>query len=299
MLTAAQLLHVWPNTPNPAELARAISEAWDAYGVTSKASRASFLGIGGNETGGGATIGREDMRYSPRRAAELFTKARNNPAACHDRCASVPQDRGRRFASWIYADLYGNGDEASEDGWKFRGGGIWQITFKGTYLPCGQAIGIDLVREPDLITTPKAAALAACWFMCAYKPAIIRQFNAGTIEGFLAGGALVGWTNEHHTAVRLGYRERAMQAVEGDDRPAPRERLLYLGAEPGSDVLELEQLLARRGLLEVAPDVHFDATTRAAVVAFQRRAFTAPGDHDGIAGAKTMAALRDAVKEAA
>lgn len=69
------------------------------------------------------------------------------------------------FASRIYANRNGNGDEASGDGYRYRGGGLPQLTFKDNYRMCGNALGIDLVESPDLVrTVPKIAALAAGWF---------------------------------------------------------------------------------------------------------------------------------------
>jgi putative chitinase len=236
MLTREQLLAVFPNATDPDAYAEAIAAAWDRFGFTTKGARAGFLGIIGNETGGLRTIGREDMRYSAERAFELFPKARQNPDVCRDRCSSVPQDKGRRFASWIYADLYGNGPEATEDGWKYRGGGMVQLTFKSTYAACGEAAGIDLVGNPDLIVTPAAAALSACWFMARYKPAILAHFDRGTANDFLAGGALVGWTNDHHTGVRLGFRDKALAVVDGGkpvDLRAVQSALAAAGHDPG------------------------------------------------------------------
>lgn len=301
MLTLAQFRHVYPNATDAEAKTVAIASAWEAFGVTTKAARAAFLGIWGNETGGMITIGREDMRYSAERAFQLFQKARAFPEVTRQRCSTVPVDAGRRFASWIYADLYGNGPEATEDGWRFRGGGMTQLTFKSTYAACGKAVGIDLEADPDLITTPMAAALSAVWFGARYKPAVLRYFNTGTDADFHAGGALVGWTNEHHTAVRMKYRARALEVLDGAEasEAPPPARLLYLGVHSGADVGELQRLLAAQGVYRGEIDNDFGELTRAAVVAFQKRTFTAPGDHDGVVGDKTWAALRAAVKVAA
>ena len=79
----------------------------------------------------------------------------------------------------------------------------------------------------------------------------------------------------------------------------PPARLLYLGVHSGADVGELQRLLAAQGVYRGEIDNDFGELTRAAVVAFQKRTFTAPGDHDGVVGDKTWAALRAAVKVAA
>lgn len=239
-LTPAQVSAIFPNAADPIAYAACIGAAWDRFGFTTKSARAAWCGVIGNETGGLRTIGREDMRYTFDRALQLFPKVANHPDAARSRLDTVPVDKGRRFASWIYADLYGNGPEATEDGWRFRGGGMVQLTFKSTYADCGRAIGIDLESNPDLIVTPEAAALSACWFMAVYKPAILRYFNTGDFGDFLAGGKLVGWTNEHHTKVRAAYRKAALDVLDGEAPldVAAMQRALNVGEPPMAMLVE-------------------------------------------------------------
>lgn len=293
-LTLSQLKSICPSARDPEALVPAIVAAWDRFGFTTRQARAAWFGIVGNETGGLAQIGREDMRYSAERAFELFPKARQHPEVCRDRCSSVRMDKGRRFASWIYADLYGNGDEASEDGWDYRGGGMTQLTFRSAYASCGAAIDVDLVGDPELIVTPRVAALSSCWFMAAYKPQILRLFRTGGDADFLAGGRMVGWTTPEHTARRLAYRGEAMEVLDGDDMPmqGPVVRLLHRGVQPGPDVGALEAALAGQGLYRGVVDNDFDALTEAAVIAFQRRTWpTQPHQWDGVVGRLTREQL--------
>ena len=58
----------------------------------------------------------------------------------------------------------GNRDEASGDGFRFRGRGLVQLTGHDSYWHCGQALGQDFVMNPDLVATPMFAALSAGWF---------------------------------------------------------------------------------------------------------------------------------------
>lgn len=58
----------------------------------------------------------------------------------------------------------GNGDEASGDGWRFRGRGLLQITGRGMYQRCGDALGLPLLEQPDLLLQPEQAVLSAAWF---------------------------------------------------------------------------------------------------------------------------------------
>lgn len=64
------------------------------------------------------------------------------------------------LANLVYANRNGNGDEASGDGHKYRGGGYIQLTGKANYAAVGARIGVDLVKQPALVCDPEIAAKA-------------------------------------------------------------------------------------------------------------------------------------------
>ena len=68
----------------------------------------------------------------------------------------------RAFFNAIYSNRYGNGPE---DGYKYRGRGFNQLTFKGSYEKYGKLIGADLVNNPDLLNNPSIAADVAITFL--------------------------------------------------------------------------------------------------------------------------------------
>jgi putative chitinase len=78
--------------------------------------------------------------------------------------ALIYQHRPVKIACRAYANRYGNGDEASGDGWKNRGRGFIQITFHDNYVACGTALGLDLVENPDILLIPDNAAASAGWY---------------------------------------------------------------------------------------------------------------------------------------
>ena len=70
----------------------------------------------------------------------------------------------QKIANRIYANRMGNRDEASGDGFRFRGRGAIQLTGHDNYWHCGQALGQDFVMNPNLVATPMFAAMSAGWF---------------------------------------------------------------------------------------------------------------------------------------
>ena len=68
------------------------------------------------------------------------------------------------IANYVYAGRMGNGDEASGDGWRYRGRGVIQITGRSNYMRFGRAIGADLIASPELLEADDLACRSAAWF---------------------------------------------------------------------------------------------------------------------------------------
>ncbi|CAB5194961.1 COG3179 Predicted chitinase [uncultured Caudovirales phage] len=69
-----------------------------------------------------------------------------------------------KIANRAYCDRMGNGDEASGDGWKYRGRGLIQLTGKDNYAAFSLDADNEALVNPDLVAEPELAALSAGWF---------------------------------------------------------------------------------------------------------------------------------------
>jgi predicted chitinase len=70
-----------------------------------------------------------------------------------------------KLGNFIYANKLGNGNEASGDGYRFRGRGLIQLTGRSEYGEFGAAIGMTAEQVSDYCETPEGAAISGCWYL--------------------------------------------------------------------------------------------------------------------------------------
>ncbi len=85
----------------------------------------------------------------------------------------------------------GNGDEASGEGFAFRGRGLIQLTGKSNYQSFADSLEIDVVEATEYLETFEGAAQSACWFWESNKLndiadkgdilTLTKRINGGTI----------------------------------------------------------------------------------------------------------------------
>lgn len=145
----------------------ALQKACDKYDIDNRRRVAMFLGNIGVETGGLTTLV-EGLNYSAARLAVVWpnryavdSKAiKKVPNALANKLAGKPQD----IANNVYANRLGNGNEASGDGWKYRGQGPIQATGKSNITEILKAIGYPADTNPEVLQKPDAGALSAAYF---------------------------------------------------------------------------------------------------------------------------------------
>lgn len=127
----------------------------------------------------------ENLNYSEEALLRVFPKYFNTTTA--KAYARNPQ----KIANKVYANRMGNGDEASGDGWKFRGHGAMQLTGRKNYELFDAYVPDNIIDNPDLVSS-KYPLLSAAWFwyvnninVIADKgedvTAVRKKINGGTI----------------------------------------------------------------------------------------------------------------------
>lgn len=181
MVNAEQLkaLHIDPKWVDP------LNETFERFGILTPRQQAAFIGQCGHECAHFRVL-EENLNYR----AETLTKlwAKRFPTL---EFAKQYERNPKKIANYVYANRMGNRDEASGDGFRFRGRGCVQLTGSANYYHAGKALGVDFIMEPDLVATPQYAALTAGHFWNTQKLnpiaesgnnlALTKKINGGTI----------------------------------------------------------------------------------------------------------------------
>jgi putative chitinase len=141
-----------------AEWVDALNETFHRFNIDTKRKQAAFIGQCSHECGNFRTL-EENLNYRAETLMKLWPK--RFPTL---EFAKQYERQPRKIANSVYSNRMGNRDEASGDGFRFRGRGAIQLTGHSSYFHAGKALGVDFVMEPDLVATPKYAALTAGWF---------------------------------------------------------------------------------------------------------------------------------------
>lgn len=140
----------------PAGVLAALPRVVEAFQINSDLRLAHFLAQCGHESAG-FTATSESLNYSADALKKTFAKYFPDDLA--NRYARQPAKVGAR----VYANRMGNGDEASGEGYVYRGRGYLQITGKANYARLAKGLAIDLLTSPDLVAS-EFPLLSAAWF---------------------------------------------------------------------------------------------------------------------------------------
>ena len=133
-----------------------LNQVFVKYDIGTPKRQAAFIGQCAVESANFTRL-QENLNYSAQRLTQVWFSRFPNVSMAEP-YAHNPE----KLANFVYAGRMGNLQDG--DGWKFHGRGLIQLTGRENYANCGSGIGVDIIDNPDLLLTPKYAALSAGWF---------------------------------------------------------------------------------------------------------------------------------------
>jgi len=188
MLTLSQLKQLLPKNPYVEHWHHALSQLLPDYDINTPNRIAAFVAQCAHESGGFMVL-KENLNYKAATLRKIFPKYFPNDQIAQE-YASKP-NKQVAIASKVYANRMGNGDEASQEGWKFCGRGLIQLTGRSNYQAFADSLEMDINDVPEYLATFEGAAQSACWFWETNKLnqwadagdilTLTKRINGGTI----------------------------------------------------------------------------------------------------------------------
>lgn len=155
-ITAQQLLQILPNASQVAGIfVPVLNTAMSRYQIIGAKRVAAFIAQVGHESGHLTRLV-ENLNYSADALRNTW------PSRFDLALARAFARKPEQIANIAYGNRMGN--ITLGDGWKYRGRGLIQITGKNNYRACGEALGLDLIAQPELLEKPQHACMSAAWF---------------------------------------------------------------------------------------------------------------------------------------
>jgi predicted chitinase len=184
----------------------ALSAAFTKYSLVSHRRMAAAVGQFLVEAGAAFQEVVENLRYThAERMHEVF------PHAFPTLGAAEPfVGRSEAIANRVYANRLGNGDEASGDGYRFRGRGLIQLTGRTEYTQFAASIGKTADEVTAYCETPEGAAMSGCWYLSSRGCLpLADNWQLSEITFRVNGAAMLG--NDQ----RIAYSNAMLKALGG------------------------------------------------------------------------------------
>lgn len=198
MITTETLHKFAPKIKDAEVHAQALEMARKTSSVDTPRRLCHFMGQIYVETGGFTRMV-ENLNYkNPERLDAIFSAVKGIQDA-RTLIAAGPE----AIANRVYAKRLGNGDEASGDGWRYRGSGYKQLTGRANYRDIGALVKLPIEEDPEMARAPQSAALIAFkfWDVRGCSPLA----DKGDVEGVTAkinGPAKLGLTERREATLR-------------------------------------------------------------------------------------------------
>jgi putative chitinase len=161
MLTLSQLKQLLPKNPYVEHWHHALFQLLPDYDINTPNRIAAFVAQCAHESGGFMVL-KENLNYKAATLRKIFPKYFPNDQIAQE-YASKP-NKQVAIASKVYANRMGNGDEASQEGYKFCGRGLIQLTGRSNYQAFADSLEMSIDDVPEYLQTFEGAAQSACWF---------------------------------------------------------------------------------------------------------------------------------------
>jgi len=133
-----------------------LNDCFDKYSINTSERQACFLAQVMHESNSFKNLS-ENLNYSAQGLMRTW------PSRFPDLdVAEKYEHNPEKIANKVYAGRMGNIEEG--DGWKYHGRGLIQLTGRENYANFGLNAGVDVLSNPDLLTTPEYASLSAGWY---------------------------------------------------------------------------------------------------------------------------------------
>ena len=275
--TADQLKLFLTGNANYMQWYQALCEFLPQHDIASKLRVAAFLAQTHHESAGFKFLS-ENLNYRWESLRRVWP--RHFPT---DQIAKEYAHKPERIANRAYANRMGNSDEASGDGWRYRGQGLIQLTGKNNQARFATDTGMSLDQVPDYLGTFSGAVHSACWFW--QENNLNLWADRGDVDGI-------------SDLINLGRKTDTQGDAHGfADRKFQYERILRIFdvqglAESDSDVLSVgsrgDRVREMQQALGVTADGDFGPGTERALKNWQQAQGLVA---DGVAGPVTLGKL--------
>jgi putative chitinase len=252
-LTLEQTRSILKTNKSAAEWHPLLVDMLPRYGINTVPRIAGFMAQCAHESADFNTL-EENLNYSESALLRVFPRYFGPGKRNAAEYARNPQ----KLANYVYMDEFRSksgalGNTKSGDGWRFRGGGIKQLTGRNNFTVFGKSIGMTPEEAADYVRTKQGALESACWF-----------WSTNKLNAFADARDIIGMTNRiNGGTIGLEDRTRRWNAallILSNNALATQ---LHRGSK-GSEVVALQKIIGVRA------DGDFGPGTEAALKKWQK-----------------------------
>lgn len=202
MITLSQFQQMIPTNKEAAQWYDITVDFFEKYNITTPLRMASFMAQCSHESQDFRAL-EENLNYSVDTLLKVFSRYFGTGKADPAAYARNPE----KLANYVYMDVNRSkqgalGNTQPGDGWKFRGGGVKQLTGRNNYSVFAKDLGMTADEAADYVRTKKGALESACWF-----------WKKNNLEKFADADDIVGMTQKINGG-DIGLQDRTARYIK-------------------------------------------------------------------------------------